>query len=313
MLYPGRLVTRLADQLIRTGDYDVIVAGGMESMSQAPHLLPPDVGYGDILVHDSLERDGLWDYFTNQAMEALTDRMEKGDGGTRAEQEEFAAASHHKAAQAWKDGVFDHEVVPVTVPQRRGDPISVSSDEGIRANTNTRALDELKPSIGPGGTITAGTASPLSDGGAALVIVSRRYAEALGLHWLASIEAHATVAGPDSSLQHQPAAAIEKACMKAGIDPNSLDLVEINEAFAAVALASTSHLGIDPVRVNINGGAIAYGHPLGMSGARISLHLALSLDRQGGGTGAAGLCDGGGQGEALILTVPPASHRNQHG
>ena len=294
----------LADQLIRTGEHDVIVAGGMESMSQAPHLLPPQTGYGDVLVHDALERDGLWDYFTNQAMGALTDQMDTGDGGTRTEQEEFAVASHHKAAQAWKDGLFDNEVVPVPVPQRRGDPITVASDEGIRVNTNLSALAGLKPSFSPGGTITAGTSSPLSDGAAALVITSRRYADEHGLAWLASIDGHATVAGPDSSLQHQPANAIEKACAKAGVNVARLDLVEINEAFAAVGVASTRQLGIDPARVNIDGGAIALGHPLGMSGTRISLHLALALARAGGGTGAAGLCGGGGQGEAILLSVP---------
>jgi acetyl-CoA C-acetyltransferase len=297
----------LADQLIRSGGHEVIVAGGMESMSQAPHLLPPDTGFGDIVVHDSLERDGLWDYFTNQAMGALTDQADTGDGGTRAEQEQFAAASHHKAAQAWKDGVFDNEVVPVTVPQRRGDPITVGRDEGIRVNTNIRTLAELKPSFTPDGTITAGTSSPLSDGAAALIITSRRYAEEHGLAWLASIDGHATVAGPDSSLQHQPANAIEKACAKAGMDAATMDLVEINEAFAAVAVASTRQLGIDPARVNINGGAIALGHPLGMSGARISLHLAMALARAGGGSGAAGLCGGGGQGEGILLTVPHAA------
>ena len=294
----------LADQLIRAGEYDVIVAGGMESMSQAPHLLPPDVAYGDILVHDSLERDGLWDYFTNQAMGALTDQMDKGDGGTRAEQEAFAATSHHKAARAWKEGLFADEVIPVTVPQRRGEPITVIADEGIRPNASTAALAELKPSFAPGGSITAGTSSPLSDGAAAMVITSRRYAEEHGLPWIALIDAHATVAGPDSSLQHQPANAIEAACTKAGLTPTDLDLVEINEAFAAVGLASTRQLGVNPHSVNIDGGAIAVGHPLGMSGTRIALHLALALGRRGGGVGAAALCGGGGQGQALVISVP---------
>ena len=294
----------LADQLIRAGEYDVVVAGGMESMSRAPHLLPPDVAYGDILVHDSLERDGLWDYFTNQAMGALTDQMDKSDGGTRVEQESFAASSHHKAARAWKEGVFDQEVVSVTVPQRRGDPIVVTSDESIRPNTSTAALAELKPSFALGGTITAGTSSPLSDGAAAMVITSRQYADEHHLPWIALIEANATVAGPDSSLQHQPANAIEAACTKAGLTPSDLDLVEINEAFAAVGLASTKQLGVKPDSVNIDGGAIAIGHPLGMSGTRIALHLALALGRRGGGVGAAALCGGGGQGQALVIRVP---------
>jgi len=294
----------LADQLIRAGEYDVIVAGGMESMSQAPHLLPPDVAYGDILVHDSLERDGLWDYFTNQAMGALTDQMDNGDGGTRAEQEAFAAGSHHKAAQAWKDGLFADEVIPVTVPQRRGDPITVTTDESIRPGTSLAALAQLKPSFAPAGNITAGTSSPLSDGAAAVVITSRRYAEQHHLPWIAHIDSHATVAGPDSSLQHQPANAIQAACTKAGLNPTDLNLIEINEAFAAVGLASTRQLGVSPNAVNIDGGAIAVGHPLGMSGTRIVLHLALALARRGGGTGAAALCGGGGQGQALVISVP---------
>jgi acetyl-CoA C-acetyltransferase len=300
----------LADQLIRAGEYDVVVAGGMESMSRAPHLLPPDVAYGDILVHDSLERDGLWDYFTNQAMGALTDQTDNGHNGTRAEQESFAAGSHHKAARAWKEGVFDDEVVPVMVPQRRGEPVAVTSDEGIRPQTSAAALAELKPSFAAGGTITAGTSSPLSDGAAAMVITSRRYAEDHALPWIACIETHATVAGPDSSLQHQPANAIEAACRKAGLTPLDLDLVEINEAFAAVGLASTRQLGVNPDSVNIDGGAIAVGHPLGMSGTRISLHLALALGRRGGGVGAAALCGGGGQGQALLISVPAGRNKD---
>ncbi len=295
----------LADQLIRSGDYDVVVAGGMESMSQAPHLLPSGFGYGDVMVHDALERDGLWDYFTNQSMGALTEDTNAATGGPiRTEQDAFAAHSHVKAAKAWKDGLFDNEVVAVNVPQRRGEPELVTKDEGIRTDISVGSLAGLRPSFRPDGTITAGSSSPLSDGAAAVVITSRQTAERLGLTWLAQIGSHASVAGPDSTLQLQPAQAIESACAKSGLLPTDLDLVEINEAFAAVGIVSTRQLGVDPARVNVDGGAIALGHPLGMSGTRIVLHLALALARAGGGTGAAALCGGGGQGEALLLHVP---------
>ena len=295
----------LADQLLRAGDYDIVVAGGMESMSLAPHLLPSGFGYGDIMVHDSLERDGLWDYFTNQSMGALTDVTNAaGSGASREEQDTFAAESHLKAAKAWKDGLFDDEVVPVTIPQRRGDPLVVSKDEGIRADASAASLAGLRPSFRPDGTITAGSSSPLSDGAAAVVITSRQTAQRLGLTWLAQIGSHASVAGPDSTLQLQPARAITAACAKSGIAPSDLDLLEINEAFAALGIVSIRHLGVDSARVNIDGGAIALGHPLAMSGARICLHLALALARRGGGIGAAALCGGGGQGEALLLHVP---------
>ena len=295
----------LADQMIRAGDYDIVVAGGMESMSQAPHLLPPGFPYGDILMHDSVERDGLWDYFTNQSMGTLTeDRNAEGGGIVRTEQDAFAAHSHLKAAKAWKDGLFDDEVVSVIVPQRRGEPEVVSKDEGIRTDVTAVSLAGLRPAFRADGTITAGSSSPLSDGAAAVVITSRSNAERLGLTWLAEIGAHATVAGPDSTLQLQPAHAIRAACEKSGLQPTELDLIEINEAFAAVGIVSTRELGVDPARVNTDGGAIALGHPLGMSGTRIVLHLALALARHGGGIGAAALCGGGGQGEALVLRVP---------
>ncbi len=295
----------LADQMIRAGDYDIVVAGGMESMSQAPHLLPPGFPYGDITMHDSVERDGLWDYFTDQSMGALTEDTNAAGGGViRTEQDAFAALSHLNAAKAWKDGLFDDEVVPVTVPQRRGDPTVVTKDEGIRTDVTAVSLAGLRPAFRRDGTITAGSSSPLSDGAAAVVLTSRGNAERLGLTWLAEIGSHATVAGPDSTLQLQPAHAIQAACAKSGIAPADLDLVEINEAFAAVGIVSTRELGVDPARVNTDGGAIALGHPLGMSGTRIVLHLALALARLGGGTGAAALCGGGGQGEALLLRVP---------
>ena len=295
----------LADQLIRSGDYDIVVAGGMESMSQAPHLLPSAFSYGDVMVHDALERDGLWDYFTNQSMGALTDETNGGhDQITRLDQDAFAVDSHRRAAAAWDAGVFADEVVPVAVPRRRGGEDIIEKDEGIRVDANLEAMATLRPAFRPDGTLTAGTSSPLSDGAAAVVITSRRTAERLGLTWLAEITAHATVAGPDSTLQHQPAHAIETACKTAGVQATELDLVEINEAFAAVGVASTRLLGVDPAKVNADGGAIALGHPLGMSGTRITLHLALALARRGGGVGAAGLCGGGGQGQAVVLTVP---------
>jgi len=299
----------LADQLVRSGDYDIVVAGGMESMSQAPHLVSNSLGYGDVVVHDSVERDGLWDYFTDQSMGQLTeDTNTAQQGPTRSQQDSFAAESHQRAAQAWKDGIFDDEVVPVKVPQRRGEPVIVTQDEGVRPETTVATLSRLRPSFRPDGTITAGSSSQLSDGAAAVVVTSRATAERLGLSWIAEIGAHATVAGPDSTLQGQPARAVEEACARAGIEPATLDLVEINEAFAAIGISSTEQLGLDSESVNIDGGAIALGHPLGMSGTRISLHLALALARRGGGTGAAALCGGGGQGEALLLHVP--SHRD---
>jgi acetyl-CoA C-acetyltransferase len=247
--------------------------------------------------------DGLHDIFTDQAMGALTESRNAGDGIGRAEQDAFAAASHQKAAAAWKNGVFTDEVVAVSVPQRKGDPIVVSEDEGVRADTTVESLGKLRPAFAKDGTITAGSASQISDGAAAVVVMSKKKAQELGLSWIAEIGAAGVVAGPDSTLQDQPANAIAKACAKEGISPADLDLVEINEAFAAVGIASTRKLGIDPEKVNVNGGAIAIGHPLGMSGARIVLHLALELKRRGGGVGAAALCGGGGQGDALIVRV----------
>jgi acetyl-CoA C-acetyltransferase len=298
----------LAAQLIRAGEFDVVVAGGQESMSQAPHLLEKSRGgykYGDVTMRDHLAHDGLWDALTDQAMGSLTEAANVGDHGlTRAEQDAFSARSHQLAAQAWKNGLFDQEVVPVEIPQRKGDPVPFQADEGIRADTTAESLARLRPAFRPDGTITAGSASQISDGAAAVVVMSRARAQDLGLPWIAEIGAHGVVAGPDSTLQSQPARAIARACAKEGLAPSDLDLVEINEAFAAVGLASTRELGLDPAIVNVNGGAIAMGHPIGMSGARIALHLALELARRGGGVGAAALCGGGGQGDALIVRVP---------
>ncbi|WP_078377591.1 acetyl-CoA C-acetyltransferase, partial [Rhodococcus erythropolis] len=301
----------LADQLIRAGEFDIVVAGGQESMSRAPHMLEKSregFKYGDVTLRDHMAYDGLHDIFTDQAMGLLTEQVNQQETAhiTRAEQDAFAAASHQNAARAWKDGYFDNEVVPVSIPQRKGDPIVFAQDEGIRADTTTESLGKLRPAFSKDGTITAGSASPISDGAAAVIVMSKTKAEELGLTWIAEIGAHGVVAGPDSTLQSQPARAIAKACAKEGIDPTDLDLVEINEAFAAVGIASTRELGLDPAKVNVNGGAIAVGHPLGMSGARIALHLALELGRRGGGIGAAALCGGGGQGDALIIRVPKA-------
>ncbi|XAS77766.1 acetyl-CoA C-acetyltransferase [Dermatophilaceae bacterium Sec6.4] len=298
----------LAAQLIRAGEFDVVVAGGQESMSQAPHLLPGSRAgfkYGDVTMRDHMAYDGLWDAFTDQAMGGLTEDANTADQEfSRQEQDAFGARSHQRAALAWKNGLFDDEVVSVMIPQRKGDPIEYRNDEGIRPDTTTESLGKLRPAFRKDGTITAGSASPISDGACAVVVMSAAKAAELGVTPLAEIGAHAVVAGPDSSLQSQPANAIAKACAKAGLDPTDLDLVEINEAFAAVGLASTKQLGLDPEKVNVNGGAIAMGHPIGMSGARITLHLALELARRGGGTGVAALCGGGGQGDALIVRVP---------
>lgn len=296
----------LAGQLIRAGEHEIVVAGGQESMSRAPHMLEKSregFKYGDVTLRDHMAYDGLHDIFTDQAMGALTEQRNETDPVTRADQDAFAAASHQRAAAAWKNGVFDDEVVSVEVPQRKGDPVQFRQDEGIRADTTAESLSKLRPSFSKNGTITAGSASQISDGAAAVVVMSKTKAQELGLSWIAEIGAAGMVAGPDSTLQEQPANAIAKACAKEGIAPADLDLVEINEAFAAVGIASTRALGIDPAKVNVNGGAIAIGHPLGMSGARIVLHLALELKRRGGGVGAAALCGGGGQGDALIVRV----------
>ncbi|HUB54343.1 MAG TPA: acetyl-CoA C-acetyltransferase [Mycobacterium sp.] len=294
----------LADQLIRAGEFEVVVAGGQESMTKAPHLLMDSRSgykYGDVTVLDHMAYDGLHDVFTDQPMGALTEQRNDVDNFTRLEQDEFAARSHQKAAAAWKDGIFADEVVPVSIPQRKGDPLQFNEDEGIRANTTAESLGGLKPAFRRNGTITAGSASQISDGAAAVVVMNKDKATELGLSWLVEIGAHGVVAGPDSTLQSQPANAIKKALSREGISVDQLDVVEINEAFSAVALASTRELGVDPDIVNVNGGAIAIGHPIGMSGARIALHAALELSRRGSGYGVAALCGAGGQGDALIL------------
>ena len=297
----------LASQLIRLGEYDVIVAGGMESMTQAPHLLRNSrAGYrfGPVTVDDSMALDGLTDAFDHLSMGESTENSVRKLGITRAEQDEFAALSHQRAATAAKNGLFADEIVAVQVPQRGGEPLSVTEDEGIRPGTTAQTLGKLKAAFGQDGTITAGTSSQISDGAAAVVVMSAEAAQRAGAQVLAEIGAHGNVAGPDNSLHSQPSNAIKQALAKAGLTVPDLDLIEINEAFAVVAIQSMRDLDVSPDIVNVNGGAIALGHPIGASGARIALHLANELRRRGGGLGAAGLCGGGGQGEALLLRVP---------
>lgn len=297
----------LADQLIRAGEFDIVVAGGQESMTNAPHLLPKSregYKYGAIEMLDAMAYDGLTDAFENIAMGESTEKHNTRLGIERAPQDAFAATSHQRAAAAQKNGVFEAEITPVEIPQRKGDPVVFSQDEGIRAETTAESLGRLRPAFAKDGTITAGTSSQISDGAAAVVVMSKAKAQELGLEWLAEIGAHGNVAGPDNSLQSQPSNAIRHALGKEGLDVSDLDLIEINEAFAAVAVQSMKDLGVTPEKVNVNGGAIALGHPIGMSGARVVLHLALELKRRGGGVGAAALCGGGGQGDALIVRVP---------
>lgn len=298
----------LADQLIRAGEVDVVVAGGMESMSQAPHLLVGSregVKYGDWNMKDSMTLDGLYCSIDQLGMGEATERYNaKYSYVTRNAQDEFSAKSHQLAATATSKGIFEEEITPIEIPQRKGEPIVFKSDEGIRAQTSTETLSALKPAFAKDGTITAGSSSQISDGAAAVIVMSETKANELGLPILAHIEAHAMVAGPDASLQAQPANAIKKACEKAGVKVADLDLLEINEAFAAVSLVSINELGVAPEKVNVNGGAIALGHPIGMSGARIVLHLVNELNRRGGGLGAAALCGGSGQGDALVIRVP---------
>jgi acetyl-CoA C-acetyltransferase len=299
----------LADHLIAAGEYDIIVAGGMESMTNAPHVLKGSregVKYGDWTMLDSMSHDALFCSFDHVAMGESTENYNARYDLTREEQDAFSARSHQLAARAQKDGLFDDEIVPVMIPQRKGDPIEFKVDEGVRGDTTADSLARLRPAFTKDGTITAGSSSQISDGAAAVVVMSKAKAEELGLEWLAEIGEHGMVAGPDASLQEQPANAILKACEREGITPADLDLLELNEAFAAVGLVSTKKLGVDPEKVNVNGGAIAMGHPVGMSGARIVLHLALELKRRGGGVGAAALCGGGGQGDGMILRVPKA-------
>ena len=304
----GMTAINRADSLIKTGQFDLVVAGGMESMTNAPYVLDKArYGYrmGDGTITDVMMHDGLTCAFDECAMGLSTENYQRDMelGLTREQQDEWAARSHQRAATAWKDGAFDDEVVAIEIPQRKGDPVTVAEDEGIRADATAESLGGLRPAFAKEGTITAGNASQISDGGAALVLASREKAEALGLPVLATIDAWGTVAGPDASLLLQPAGAIRAAAARVDADPASLDLYEINEAFASVAVASTNDLGIDDDKVNVNGGGVALGHPIGCSGTRIVVSLINELRRRGGGRGAAALCGGGGQGDGLIVSV----------
>jgi acetyl-CoA C-acetyltransferase len=297
----------LAAQLIRAGEFEVVVAGGMESMTNAPHLLPGSrsgYSYGSVTLIDAMANDGLTDAFEQVSMGESTERYTAKLGISRQEQDEFAARSHQRAGAAMAAGLLADEVVPVEVPQRRRAPVLVSQDEGVRPDTTAEALSRLRPAFAPDGTITAGSASQISDGACAVVVMSQAKAAQLGAEVLAEIGPHGNVAGPDNSLHSQPSRAIMHALGKAGSSVSDLDLIEINEAFAAVAIQSMKDLGVGPERVNVNGGAIAIGHPIGASGARLALHLIFELRRRGGGLGAAALCGGGGQGDALLLRVP---------
>jgi acetyl-CoA C-acetyltransferase len=294
----------LADLMINAGDADIVVAGGQESMTQAPYLLPgARAGYriGDAKVIDSMMFDGLTCAFDHCAMGLGTERYNKEVGITRERQDALAAASHERAANAIKEGRFAQEIAPVSIPQRKGDPVVVDTDEGVRPGTTVESLSSLKPAFDPEGTITAGNASQISDGGAAVIVMSKAKADELGVKALGEIVSYGQVAGPNASLLTQPSQAILKAAGKANLKVGDFNLFEINEAFAAVGLASMDELGISDDIVNVNGGAIALGHPVGMSGTRIALTLLLELGRRGGGLGAAALCGGGGQGDALIV------------
>jgi acetyl-CoA C-acetyltransferase len=296
----------MADQLIGYGEFDIVVAGGMESMTQGPYLLPKARGgyrYGDGEIVDSTAHDALYCSFDQLGMGAATETYTKLRGISREDQDAYSAGSHGRAAEAQKNGLFEDEIVAVTVPQRRGDPVMVTEDEGVRPDTTAATLAKLRPAFAADGTVTAGSSSQISDGAAAVIVMSRAKAEELGAPILAEIGAHGTVAGPDPSLLSQPANAISKALARESLTPDQVDLYEINEAFASVAIQSMRELEIGEDVVNVNGGAISMGHPVGASGARLALHLALELKRRGGGLGAAGLCGGGGQGEALLFRV----------
>jgi acetyl-CoA C-acetyltransferase len=294
----------LADLMINAGEADIVVAGGMESMTQAPYLLPgARAGYriGDQNVVDSMMYDGLFCAFDNCAMGLGTERYNGADGVSRERQDAFSALSHERAAAAIKDGKFADEIVPVSVPQRKGDPLVVDTDEGVRPETTAESLGKLRPAFDKSGTITAGNASQISDGGAAVIVMSKAKAEQLGLSPLGELVSYGQVAGPSPSLLHQPSHATTVALDKAGLKVSDIDIFEINEAFAAVGCASASDLGISDDVVNVNGGAIALGHPVGMSGTRLALTALLELKRRGGGTAAVSLCGGGGQGDAAVL------------
>jgi acetyl-CoA C-acetyltransferase len=296
----------LADQMIRAGELDVVVAGGMESMSQAPYLIPRarwGVRMGNDEIVDSMVHDGLWSTFTHAHMGDSSDDVNRELGIGREEQDAWAARSHQRAAEAWDAGRLAEEVVPVQIPQRRGDPVIVDRDEGIRPGTTAESLAALKPAFSQDGTITAGNASQISDGAAAVVVMSEERASEMGLRPLARIVSHGMSAERYAYLHTVPAIALQHALKKVGKDAHDLGLVEVNEAFASVALNATRVLGVDEALVNVNGGAVALGHPIGASGARLVLTLAYEMRRRGVELGAATLCGGGGQGDALIIEL----------
>jgi acetyl-CoA C-acetyltransferase len=296
----------LADQLIRAGEVTTVVAGGMESMTATPYALPKarqGARMGDTPLVDLMIHDGLWCAFEGSHMGEGTDAVNARLGISRAEQDEWAARSHERAADATKAGRLAEEIVPVEVPQRKGDPVLVEQDEGVRPGTTAEKLSGLRPAFGKDGSVTAGNASQISDGAAAVVVTTREHAERQGWPVLATVLGHGMVAGPDPSLHSQPSNAVTKVARRLGHDPAGYDLYEINEAFASVAIWSTRELGIPEDKVNPNGGAVALGHPIGASGARLVLTLAYELQRRGGGLGAASLCGGGGQGDALVVRV----------
>lgn len=300
----GLNAIHLADLYIQAGEADIVVAGGMESMTNAPYLLPgarSGLRLGDSTVVDSMMFDGLFCAIDQMAMGAGTEKYAATAGIDRESQDNFAALSHERAVKAQKDGRFDAEIVKVEIPQRKGDPVLFSEDEGVRAETTFDSLSGLRPAFDKAGNITAGNASQISDGGAAVIVASEAVAERLGITPLGRILGYGQVAGPDPSLLDQPANAINAALERIGLSVGDLDLFELNEAFAAVGVASMATLGITPEITNVNGGAIALGHPLGMSGTRVALHVLQELTRRGGGKGAAALCGGGGQGDAIIL------------
>ena len=292
-------------RLLRTGEATVVLAGGQESMTNAPHLLPGSrtgYAYGPVTMADSIAHDALTDSFDRISMGESTERHNVGAVSvSREEQDEFAARSHQRAAAAAKDGIFEAELAPVSVPQRRGEPVEVTADEGVRPDTTAQALAKLRPAFTAGGTLTAGNSSQISDGAAAVVLTTRARAEAAGSTVLATVRSWGQVAGPDNSLHSQPAHAVEQALGREGWSADDLDVVEINEAFAVVAVVSARRLGLSMERVNVHGGGISVGHPVGASGARIAVHAAHELARRGGGRAAVALCGGGGQGEALLL------------
>ena len=293
-----------AARMIRSGEADVVVAGGQESMSQAPHILPGSRqgwSYGAIQALDVAAHDGLTDAFDNDSMGLSTERGNILLGISRTAQDEVAAASHQRAAASVTAGLFADEIVPVTFARRKAEPLILDQDEGIRPQSTVESLAGLRPAFTADGAITAGNSSPLSDGASAMVVASRSYAEAHGLAWLAVVGAAGQVAGPDNSLHSQPSHAIESALKRAGWSVADLDFVEINEAFGSVAVQSMRDLHLPPEKCNIHGGAIALGHPIGASGARLALHAAFELRRRGSGKAAVSLCGGGGQGEALLL------------